>query len=174
MCAYVAYRSYCAALGGTPKALEDFALAQCSDAFYGTIYSKTLDSDAEPDTIYAAGQLPKLKVIYDDQEISDTIYAPEYLDKKDKYAYFFGGNWGKVEIQTPADNGKNLLIIKDSFVNSFVPYLLGDYENIVMLDLRYFNGDIDSVIRAQGTTEILITYEMTNLLTDTGIVKLGR
>ena len=80
--------------------------------------------------------------------------------------------YGKVEITTEATGGKTLVVIKDSFANSFVPYLLHDYERIIMLDLRYFNGVILQEIPADA--EVLFLYEMTNLLTDTGINKLAR
>lgn len=172
--AYLAYEAYCKELGLEAKQMESFGLQQMSDSFYGTIYSKLLDSQAGPDEIWAAKNLPEISVVFDDSETGTSIYAEDFLGKKDKYAYFFGGNWGKVEINTPANNGKKLLVIKDSFANCFVPYLLEDYEQIVMLDLRYFSGNVADVMAQQGTTEILVMYEMTNLLTDTGIIKLGR
>lgn len=172
--AYLAYEAYCKKLGLGAKPLESFGLQQVSDSFYGTIYSKLLDDQAQPDAIWAATQLPELSIVFDDSETGTSVYAEDFLEKKDKYAYFFGGNWGKVEINTPTDNGRKLLVIKDSFANCFVPYLLEDYEQIVMLDLRYFSGSVADVMAQQGTTEVLVMYEMTNLLTDTGIIKLGR
>ena len=170
--AYVAYQQYCAAMGLTAKPIGDFGLTKVSDSFLGTIYSKTLDAAARPEEIWAAKDLPKITVTFDGNKTSDTLYAEEFLEKKDQYAYFFGGNWGRVEIETEADNGKTLVIFKDSFANSFVPYILGDYEKIVMLDLRYFSGNAAEA--AAGATDVLFLYEMTNLLTDTGINKLAR
>ena len=82
------------------------------------------------------------------------------------FTYFFGGNWDLVQIDTEANNGRKLLVIKDSFANSFVPYLTYDYEQIIMLDLRYFSGSIDEIVANYGITQIMVTYEMTNLLTD--------
>lgn len=172
--AYEAYEAYCEAMGLTAKSMEDFGLEPVSESFYGTIYSKTLDPAAGAETICAAKNLPAVTVTFDDGETSDSIYAEEFLSQKDQYAYFFGGNWGKVDIQTQADNGKTLLVIKDSFANSFVPYLLEDYERIIMLDLRYYGGSVDAVMTEEAVTEVLFLYEMTNLLTDTGIIKLSR
>ena len=172
--AYEAYVQYCRAKGLTAKPLEAFELERVSSAFFGTIYSKTLDSAAQPESIYAPQKLPQIRVDFDGQKTGDSIYDPAFLSQKDQYAYFFGGNWGKVEIQTGAENGKRLLVIKDSFANSFVPYLLEDYEEIIMLDLRYFSGNVQQTLEEAGTTEVLFLYEMTNLLTDTGINKLAR
>lgn len=172
--AYEAYVQYCACAGLTAKPLEHFGLEQMSDSFFGTIYSKTLDSAAKPDAIYAPQNLPEISIRFDGEKTGSSVYDEAFLNQKDKYAYFFGGNWGKVEIQTGANNGKRLLVIKDSFANSFVPYLLEDYEQIIMLDLRYFGGNADQVITNNGITDVLVLYEMTNLLTDTGIIKLTK
>lgn len=172
--AYEAYVNYCASTGLTAKPLEYFELEKVSDSFYGTIYSKTLDSAAKPDEMYAPKNLPQVNVVFDGNETGNSVYDESFLSQKDQYAYFFGGNWGKVQINTGADNGKKLLVIKDSFANSFVPYLLEEYEEIVMLDLRYFGGNVDQVIAESGITDVLVLYEMTNLLTDTGIIKLTK
>ncbi len=172
--AYLAYRAYCQAMGMEGKELSRFGLEQVSGDFYGTIYSKTLDPAARPDAIFAPQTLPKVTVTFDGTKTADSIYDESFLARKDQYAYFFGGNWGKVEIRTQADNGKRLLLIKDSFANSLVPYLLEDYEQIIMLDLRYFSGSVQSVMNESGITEVLFLYEMTNLLTDTGILKLAK
>jgi len=166
--AYLAYTAYCKSVGITPKSLEEFALAQVSDEFYGTIYSKVLDSAAKPDSVYAPTNLPDVTVTIDGETVRDSIYAQEFLSKKDKYAYFFGGNYGKVEITTGVENGKTLLMVKDSFANSLIPYLLGDYEKIIMLDMRYFSGKTSDELVFGGVTDVLFVYEMTNLLTNIG------
>ena len=170
--AYLAYTVFCENRGLPVRTPEEFGIAKVSDSFLGTIYSKTLDPAARPEEIHAATKLPNVTVTFDGKTTSDSVYAEEFLSKKDQYAYFFGGNYGKVEITTEATGGKTLVVIKDSFANSFVPYLLHDYEKIVMLDLRYYNGVIQSEIPAGA--EVLFLYEMTNLLTDTGINKLAR
>ena len=170
--AYFAYTLWCENHGLQVRTPEEFGITTVSDSFLGTIYSKTLDAAAQPEEIKAPQNLPKVTVTVDEKTTLDSVYAEEFLSKKDQYAYFFGGNYGKVEITTEATGGKTLVVIKDSFANSFVPYLLYDYERIIMLDLRYFNGVILQEIPADA--EVLFLYEMTNLLTDTGINKLAR
>lgn len=172
--AYLAYTEFCKAMGLAAKPMEAFGVQQVSDSFLGTIYSKTLDGSAQAEAIFAPQELPKLTVTFDGGKTADSIYAEEFLAKKDQYAYFFGGNWGRVDIDTGVDNGKSIVIIKDSFANSFVPYLLGEYEQITMLDLRYFAGNVQQTVADTGADEVLFLYEMTNLLTDTGILKLAR
>jgi len=161
--AYLAYTAYCQAAGLTAKTLADFALEKVAPEFYGTIYSKVLDSAAKPDSVFAPTALPEVTVTIDGETVLDSIYVEDFLNKKDKYAYFFGGNYGKVEITTGANNGKVLLVIKDSFANSLMPYLLEDYEKIIMLDMRYFDGKTSEELMLGGVTDVLFVYEMTNL-----------
>ena len=94
------------------------------------------------------------------------------LEQKDKYELFLGGNYGKAVITTGVENGKHLLLVKDSFANSFVPFLTGDYETITMLDLRYFRGSVQEL--AAEADDILVLTEITNLAASGEYFKLGK
>ena len=100
----------------------------------------------------------------------------EKLQEKDKYAYFLGGNYGQVHIQNQKAaskaKGKNILIIKDSFANSFVPFVTQDYENIYMVDLRYYNGDMKSYLQEHNITDVLVLYNISNFISDRNLHKL--
>ena len=74
-------------------------------------------------------------------------------------------------ITTGTENGKHLLLVKDSFANSFVPFLTGDYETITMLDLRYFRGSVQEL--AAEADDILVLYEITNFAADGNLFKLN-
>ena len=167
--ARLAYQQYCSALEYCPR---EYTLELVSDNFLGSLYSKVLDNAAEPDTVHAPALLLDTLITYDDGTVSDTPYRPEKLAQKDQYTYFFGGNYGMITIQTKTSNADKLLVIKDSFANSFVPFLFGDYNEIIMLDLRYFGGSVEDIIAQNGITQILFLYETSNLLTDTGILRL--
>ncbi len=168
--AEIAYEQYCNAVGLTPRM---HPLTAVSEKFRGTLDSKVLDPFAPKDTISAWTDLPSVTITFDDDKTTDTPYFQEKLQEKDQYAYFFGGNWGKVTIDTGAASGKKLLVIKDSFANSFVPFLFEDYSQIIMLDLRYFHGNVADVIAQQGSSELLFLYETSNFLTDNGILQLA-
>lgn len=74
-------------------------------------------------------------------------------------------------IKGGAQNGKTLLVIKDSFANSLAPFLTADYENILMLDLRYFNGSVKNLV-SSGVTDIMFVGEMSNVAKDENLFKL--
>ena len=92
---------------------------------------------------------------------------------KDKYKVFLGGNYGETTITGGCNNGKTLLIIKDSFANSLVPFLTADYENIIMLDLRYYMGSAKQLAADRNVDEILFVCEMSSFANDKNMVKLG-
>ncbi len=169
--AYLGYRSYCEAAGLEARSYESFRVQQLTDSFYGTLYSKTLDGSALPDAIEVPQNLPEVTVTEDGVQ-SASVYDLEKLETKDKYAVFFGGNPGQTVIDTGAGNGKRLLVVKDSFANSLVPFLLEDYEQIIMVDLRYFGGSVKGLIQEYGITDALILYEMSNFLSDANTYKL--
>lgn len=170
--AYIAYQQYCEAKDLTVRKYEDFDMVGVSKDFYGTLYSKALDPAAVPDEIECPDNLPKVKVTYEGKE-HDSIYVNEKLKTKDKYGVFFGGNYGEVVIDTQADNNKCLLVMKDSFANSMIPYLLNDYSRIVMVDLRYFRGSLEDEINNNNVTDLLFLYEMSDFAEDGNMYKLN-
>ena len=113
----------------------------------------------------------KLKVTADGKEIP--LYDMSAAGEKDKYKVFLGGNYGETTIKGGCNNGKTLLIIKDSFANSLVPFLTADYENIIMLDLRYYMGSAKQLAADKGADEILFVCEMSSFANDKNMVKLG-
>ena len=145
-------------------------LQKVSNSFLGTTYSKTLDSAAVPDEVYIAPVSDSLAVTADGKNIE--VYDMSKLDTKDKYTVFFGGNRAMMLIKGGAQNGKTLLVIKDSFANSLVPFLTADYENILMLDLRYFNGSVKNLVSSSGVTDIMFVGEMSNVAKDENLFKL--
>lgn len=153
---------------------KEVPLTTVAGDFRGTLYSRVMDPFVREDTIQAPAELPDVTVTYDDGKTADTPYCPEFLEQKDKYAYFFGGNFGKVEIETGSDTGRTLLVFKDSFANSFVPFLFEDYSRIVMIDLRYYMDPLDQLFEDYDVSQVLYLYEVTNLLTDQGILQMAR
>ena len=108
-----------------------------------------------------------------DGTVTDSLYDMTKLMEKDQYTLFQGGNWAKVTIETGVKNGRHLLLVKDSFANCFVPFLTEDYETITMLDLRYFNDPVEELMAEQGTTDVLILYELSNFAADSNLFKLN-
>ena len=136
-----------------------YDLTAATDSFRGTLYSKVLLPDSVYDTVYYAADITAERVVCDGED--GALYDLGALEQKDKYELFLGGNYGQCVITTGVENGKHLLLVKDSFANSFVPFLLGDYETVTMIDLRYFRGSMAEL--AAESDDILVLTEITNL-----------
>ncbi len=170
--AYTGYENICKAYGLEIKDKSSFDVKKVSSDFYGTIYSKVLDDTAKPDNIYIAENTGELSIKCDGKNVK-SLYDMSKLDTKDKYAVYFGGNYGRTDIiNKSAASEKKLLIIKDSYANSMVPFLTGDYSQITMIDLRYYNESIQTLIKDENYDNTLILYEMSNFADDINLYKL--
>ncbi len=156
MGAQAAYRRWAEVTG---HAVREDALVCATEAFRGTLYSKVLLPDSVYDSVYYAPGITAESVVCDGKD--GTLYDRDALTRKDKYELFLGGNYGQCVITTGTENGKHLLLVKDSFANAFVPFLLGDYETVTMIDLRYFRGSMAEL--AAESDDILVLTEITNL-----------
>jgi hypothetical protein len=107
-----------------------------------------------------------------DGERLDGFYDADKLLEKDKYAYFFGGNYGEVVIESENNTSRKLLVIKDSFANCFVPFLAEDYDAVYMVDLRYYNQNMQEYISNNGITDVLVLYNVSNFITDKNFIRL--
>ena len=161
--AYYGYRELMEAMGLYVMPENSFHIERATDDFYGTLYSKSGFRHISPDSIdlYIPKTTREYSVKYDGEDnIEDSIYDMAALNKKDKYEVFLGGNYPYIEIDTDARAGKNLLLIKDSYANSIVPFLTEHYDEIHLIDLRYYDGSIADTIREKDIDDILILYNV--------------
>ena len=105
----------------------------------------------------------------EEQEKKATLYDTSKLKEKDKYAMFLGGNSGLIDIRTTADSTDRLLIVKDSYANSLVPFLTPYYREIFMVDPRYYYGDIHEIMENNKITSVLFLYNGNTFVEDNSI-----
>lgn len=175
--AYAGYEAWARSSGLTPYGIADFYVETVSDSFYGTIQSK-LNTAPKADSIQLFHPIdpPDWEVYYDgSEERHDSPYAPEALETKDQYRVFLDGNhgWTKI-VNRNLEEGKRLLILKDSYAHCFAPFAALHYGQVHMLDLRYYNGKISDFIKEQEITDILILYQIPGFVRDVNISKLNR
>ena len=139
---------------------ENTELSAVTDAFRGTMYSRVLLPGSAYDTIYA----------YKPDELTG-IYDNEKLDTKDKYAYFLGGNENRIDLKGTGTG--RLLLFKDSFANCMIPFMLEDYEQVTVIDLRFYNDDVPELME-EGFDKVLILYEISNFAGDKNLYKLAK
>lgn len=160
--AYYAYVAYCEQKGLTPVSVEELEENKVED-FYGTFYSKAKRPSQPADTItwydvdvdefaFVANlqqdkQLAQLGEVVQEDGLEllrvDSMMDRRKFEVRDKYAAFMWGNSGYVKIKSSHNlnhqEGKTnrLLLFKDSYANSMIPYLTYNYDEIIVVDLRY-------------------------------------
>lgn len=162
-----AYYGYCAwaeSMGIRPLSQEEFRIRTVTDSFLGTLHSK-INISVPPDEIriYEPKKEPEYRVYYDlSDEAKDTLYEEKHLDTKNKYGFFLDDNHALIEIDTNVNNGKELLIVKDSYSNCMVPFLAMHYDKIYVLDLRFYRSGLYDMI--EKDTDVLVLYNVHHFL----------
>ena len=165
--AWYAYEQYTKAVGGDLQRAQGKKKFRCiSKDFYGTTYAK-INYARQADKIEIYEPADKLRVVYNmGEKKTKTLYDFSFLKTADQYSVFTGGNQAVLEITGGIKNGKTLLLIKDSFANSILPFLAEDYEKLVVLDLRQLNVSGDRLLEMFSPTDILILYNSAQFAQD--------
>lgn len=152
---------------------DAYTVYPVTDTFSGALVSKSGYSLGTTDTIDVF--IPKSENDYsvvnyvEEQKKSPSLYSSEQLKGKDKYAVFLDGNHPIVTIKNPVNNGKNLLIIKDSYANAFIPFLTPFYSEITVIDPRYYYESIDALIVDSEITDVLYLFNANTFFRDTSL-----
>lgn len=152
--------------------LKPFAV---TDSFNGTLSSNSGYETGykEPIYIYAPEKTEDISSVIvnyvDEKEKTTTLYDQSKLDSKDKYAVFLGGNHSKIDIKTTSGSTNKLLVIKDSYANCFIPFLVPYYREIIVIDPRYFYDDIETIITQNSISDVLFLYNCNTFLKDNSL-----
>lgn len=139
--------------------------------FYGTYFSKSKNFNAESDLI-TYYDVPNLSVSIDGVPV-DNINDNSKWSSSDKYSAFLRGNNGLTIIQNnDISNNNKILVLKDSFGNSFIQYLVNNYKEVYVVDLRSFIGSFNEFFKSNNFDDVLIMYNFINLADDVNISKI--
>ena len=147
-----------------------------SEKFYGTTWSSSGFSWVDPDTMEIFVNAPEsLKVTSYPQgsPVEGKLYDFSFLEKKDKYSMFMGGNCPMHVIETGNEDKPSLLILRDSYTDSLIPFLLDDFSEIHVLDLRYYRASLKAYIEQNDFDNVLVCYSVSNFCSDSNIFLLG-
>lgn len=146
--AYYAYKAFVENKGWEADPLETFE-TQNYDGFLGS-WMNELSGTAGADILGAHPELlerfmPKNSYsgwVYDDMRMQKLAADNWPAIKTDDNAYttFLGGDMPLIHFRTDLNNGKSVMVIKESFGNAFAPWLLNNYQDVYIVDPRNFNG----------------------------------
>ncbi|MBQ3427671.1 MAG: DUF4358 domain-containing protein [Clostridia bacterium] len=175
---YYIYAALGAYLGYEAEPIESFGVEQLTNKFYGTTWSKASISFVKPDTIdrYTLNGFAMSYTVEYPLEDSKMmgLYAMNDLQKKDKYTVYIGGNHGLTVIRNAVGtSGRSIAILKDSYAHSIAPFLATKFDNIFLIDLRYYNDDIIQYLADNGINDVLVLYDAETFNTDKSLGGLG-
>lgn len=158
---------------------EDMGLVV--DKYQSGIVTNTFNGSLTSESGFSAGVLDSISVYLpenpvdyvvtyvEEQQRTATCYQTDYLEGEDPYQIFFGGNHPQITIDTDADTDRTLLILKDSYANCFVPFLLSSFKQITIVDPRYYYDDINLLMQQKQYTDILFLYNVNTLAADNNL-----
>lgn len=171
--AYYCYAAWMQAQGRTAEPLSAWQSQVLCDNFRGTTYNKVNYPFSPYDTITAYYKTLTHTVNYNGGNyVTDSIYERKYLSGKDQYATFLNSNQSTTAVSGGGE-GK-LLILKDSYANCFSQFVIDDYAETHLIDLRFFRGSVTDYIEENGITQVLVLYNIPNFAQDTAIAKTVR
>ncbi len=166
--AFYGYEALCRAMDLPAPSLASYDRQTVSESFYGTTYSSSGFSWVRPDTMETFVPDDGSVTVLDmskDPPVEGPLYNTDFLDVKDKYSMFLGGNTSLRSIRTGHD-GPSLLLVRDSYSDSLAPFLLEDFSRIDLIDLRYYRDPLVPYAQENGFDCILVLYSVDNFSTD--------
>ena len=160
--AFYAFQAAAPSLGIEGDLSGKYVSYAVSDSFNGMLASKSgvnLGEKEQIDIYVPTEEDTDLIVDYvDEGKRSTSLYDSSKLKEKDQYTVFLGGNSSLLDIRTVSTSTKRLLLVKDSFANSFIPFLTPYYREIVVVDPRYYSGTINDLMDSYRISEVLFLY----------------
>lgn len=158
--AYYAYRAFCETAGLTPVSL-DTVRYKVKSTFLGSLYRLTRDPKLKenPDSVKYYLFRDSVR-FYIGSSNSLTYWGKskmygEGANGSNSYSVFLQGDLPIVKMETQHSNGRKIVIVKESYGNAFAPFLVNNYEKIIVVDQRYYTGDFVAMLKKEGINELL-------------------
>lgn len=178
--AYYAYVQFCNVKGITPHDLSDYEVSQYA-GFLGSFYNDGGKPQAmadDPDTVNAYHPVSSTAAMkYGSSENSELTGGKVIFDESTaaaslKYGAFIMGDNPFTVIENPeVSNGQSCIVVKESFGNAFVPFLVDHYQTVYVVDYRYYGGSVSALAKAKGVTDVLF---VNNLSAIRGSYQMGK
>ena len=160
--AYYAYTALCEEMGIEPEKLEEYETREF-EGFVGSFYNDTKNESLKkhPDVITA--YLPKSEAKMHVTPAKgkdydwDIIYDVSAYGASLKYSTFIASDNPFTEItnQTLTDESA-CIVVKESFGNAFVPFLVDHYQHVYVVDYRYWQGNLAKLAKEKKAKDVIL------------------
>ncbi len=128
--------------------------------FYG-VYCGQAALPAEPEhiTLLENEIINSFRVTDHETETTPDIYDMTRAEGNDLYEIYLSGPKSLMTIENPSvQNGRKLVVFRDSFGSSIAPLLAQGYEEVTLVDIRYLHPDILSRFIKFDNQDVLFLY----------------
>ncbi len=167
--AWTAYNAYCQAAGKDAKPQDVFRV-ESIHGFHGSTYSRSALWLTPADDLELWHGSSSITVTNgESQTVNQGPFYRDRLQELDKYTVYLDGNHSLVRLHNPEGSG-TLLVVRDSYANCLGAFLAESYENVILVDLRYYKMPVSELVKQESVTDILVCYSLSNFMTDANIV----
>ena len=158
--AYYAAKEFAAAAAVPFPDLSEYEACE-KGPFTGSMYSYSNyleDLKKYPDTFYYYKPTNDYTIQYYTESFTNPQKSTLFFDfakGANTYSTILGGDLKIPAIETDVKNGRTLVLIKNSYGNALVPFLVGSFEKIYVIDFRYVKVGMQDFFQRVGATDIL-------------------
>jgi hypothetical protein len=157
--AYYAYKSFCAAAGLTPVSLDSIS-SKVKPNFLGFFYRLTRAATLKNNPDSVRYYMFSDSVYFYIGSSSIGYWAPSHMYAEqasgdNSYSVFLQGDLPICKMETQHKNGRKIALVKESYGNAFAPFLINNYEKVIVVDQRSYKGDFIAMLKAEGINELL-------------------
>ena len=171
--AYYAYEEFCKEKGIQPNPIEGFQTMEVP-GFLGTFVSSSNNNaalTANPDTVvaYVPNGTNAMTMHYTNGSVVDWFVINDVSGyaKSELYATFVGGDRPFSYAHNPnITDGSAVMVVKDSYGNAFIPFLIDHYEYVYWVDARYTKNTISQMVADYNIQDVIYQVQIYNSSTD--------
>lgn len=178
--AYAAYEAFCETAGLEPVPLSEMEHHQI-DNFVGTLYNETQDSKLKetPDFVeyfVPPGDFTVNRYLRNKPKtpVESSLFASYATGGQNTYSVFLHGDYPLTHVVTGKNTGRKILMVKESFGNAFAPFLVSHFDEVFIVDQRYFQLGLVDFIKEKGVTDLLFANNIFAANTDVRVNEISR
>lgn len=171
--AYYAYTDFCETKGIEPHSLDEYEQV-AYEGFVGSFYFNFNDSYMStvqilrdnPDIVYTYRPISNTNMTVTTSDGStykwDVVYDVSNYTTGSKYSCFIAGDNPYTVIEnSDISDDTSCIVVKESYGNAFVPYLVDHYQTVYVIDQRYWDGNIINLAKEKNVTDVIFANNLT-------------
>lgn len=165
--AYYAYVAFCNAMGFKCLPLSSYNRTVIPN-FLGTLYYDTRSEELKEniDSVECFRVPNKTSCTLYEKDLKYGVPYSLYVDfakGSNAYGVFLGGDFPLIHVKSDVKNGRRIAVFKDSYGNAFSPYLASSFEEVFILDFRYFEANIKTFVEEHHITDVMFAQNVFNM-----------